>query len=49
MLYRRFAKAYGWSPETVRGLRTSELVWLPVIEDAEAAAVEQIQAMQDRD
>ena len=49
MLYRRFAKAYGWAPETVRRLRASELYWLPVIEDAEAAAVEQIQAMQDKD
>ncbi len=47
MLYRKFAKAYGWTPEMVRGLRVDELFWLPVIEDAEAAAVEQIRAMQD--
>jgi|GEM_PF-3754454 len=48
MLYRRFAKAYQWAPETVRGLRLDELFWLPVIEEAEAAAVEQIQALQDK-
>ena len=48
MLYRRFAKAYGWPPETVRRLRLDELFWLPVIEDAEASAVEQIQALQDK-
>ncbi len=48
MLYRRFAKAYGWAPEVVRRLRVGELFWLPVIEEAEAAAVEQIQAMQDK-
>ena len=48
MLYRKFAKAYGWTPEEVRRLRTAELFWLPVIEDAEAAAVEQIQAMNDK-
>ena len=48
MLYRRFAKAYGWPPETVRRLRVGELFWLPVIEEAEAAAVEQIQAMNDK-
>ena len=47
MLYRKFAKAYQWTPEMVRRLRLDELFWLPVIEDAEAAAVEQIQAMQD--
>ena len=46
MLYRRFAKAYGWPPETVRRLRLDELFWLPVIEEAEASAVEQIQAIQ---
>ena len=48
MLYRKFAKAYGWTPEMVRRLRTDELFWLPVIEDAEAAAVETIRAMQDK-
>ena len=35
-------------PETVRRLRLDELFWLPVIEDAEASAVEQIQAIQDK-
>jgi hypothetical protein len=51
MLYRRFAKAFGWTPDMVRKLRVDELFWLPVIEEAEAAAVEQIaqiQAMQDK-
>ena len=48
MLYRKFAKAYGWTPEMVRGLRVDELFWLPVIEDAEAAFTEQVQAMQDK-
>ena len=48
MLYRKFAKAYNWPPEVVRRLRPGELYWLPVIEDAEAAAIEQIQAMQDK-
>ena len=47
MLYRKFAKAYGWTPEMVRRLRVDELFWLPVIEDAEAAFAEQVQAMQD--
>ena len=46
MLYRKFAKAYQWTPEMVRRLRLDELYWLPVIEDAEAAAIDQIQAMQ---
>ena len=48
MLYRKFAKAYQWTPEMVRRLRLDELFWLPVIEEAEAAAVEQIQAIQDK-
>ena len=48
MLYRKFAKAYNWTPETVRKLRPAELYWLPVIEEAEAAAVETMQAMQDK-
>jgi hypothetical protein len=48
MIYRKFAKAYPWTPSQVRGLRLDELFWLPVIEEAEAAAVEQIQAMQDK-
>ncbi len=48
MIYRKFAKAYQWPPETVRKLRLDELFWLPVIEDAEAAAVETLQAMQDK-
>jgi hypothetical protein len=48
MLYRKFAKAYNWTPETVRRLRLDELFWLPVIEEAEAAAIEQIQAMQEK-
>jgi hypothetical protein len=47
MLYRKFAKAYQWTPDQVRKLRVGELYWLPVIEEAEAAAVEQIQAMRD--
>ena len=45
MIYRKFAKAYQWTPEQVRRLRLDELFWLPVIEDAEAIAVEQIQAI----
>ena len=48
MLYRKFAKAYNWTPDQVRRLRLDELFWLPVIEDAEAAAMDQIQAMQDK-
>ena len=48
MLYRRFAKAYNWTPDQVRKLRLDELFWLPVIEEAEAAAADQIQAMQDK-
>jgi hypothetical protein len=48
MLYRRFAKAYGWPPETVRKLRLDELFWLPVIEEAEAEAAALIQAMNDK-
>ena len=48
MLYRKFAKEYGWTPEMVRKLKLDELFWLPVIEEAEAAAAEQIQAMQDK-
>ena len=48
MLYRKFAKAYGWTPEMVRKLRVDELFWLPVIEDAETAAAETIQAMNDK-
>ena len=48
MIYRKFAKAYQWTPEMVRRLRLDELFWLPVIEEAEAAAAEQIQAMQDK-
>jgi len=47
MLYLRFAKAYGWTPEMVRRLRTAELFWLPVIEDAEADAAAQIAALND--
>ena len=47
MTYRRFAKAYRWTPDQVRKLRLDELFWLPVIEDAEAAAIDQIQAMHD--
>ena len=42
MLYRKFAKAYNWPPEVVRRLRMDELFWLPVIDDAESAAVEQL-------
>jgi hypothetical protein len=48
MLYRKFAKAYNWPPETVRKLRLDELFWLPVIEEAEAAAIETMQAMHDK-
>ena len=48
MLYRKFAKAYGWTPEMVRRLRPDELFWLPVIEDAEADAAAQIAAMNDK-
>ena len=48
MLYRRFAKAYNWTPSQVRGLRLDELFWLPVIADAEAEAAETIQALQDK-
>ena len=48
MLYRRFAKAYNWTPSQVRGLRLDELFWLPVIADAEAEAAETIQAIQDK-
>ena len=48
MLYRKFAKAYQWTPEQVRRLRLDELYWLPVIEDAEAEAIEQIRAMEDK-
>ena len=48
MLYRKFAKAYQWTPSQVRGLRTAELFWLPVIEDAEDEAVRTIQALQDK-
>lgn len=48
MLYRKFAKAYHWTPEMVRRLRLDELYWLPVIEDAESAALEQIQAIVDK-
>jgi hypothetical protein len=47
-VYHRFAKAYGWAPEQVRGLRRAELFWLPVIDEAEGAAVERIQAMNDK-
>lgn len=47
MTYRRFAEAYQWTPEMVRKLRRDELFWLPVIEDAEAEAARQIQAIQD--
>jgi len=48
MLYRKFAKAYQWTPEQVRRLRLDELFWLPVIEDAEAEAIDQIRAMEDK-
>ena len=48
MLYRKFAKAYQWTPEQVRRLRLDELDWLPVIEDAEDEAIRTIQAMQDK-
>ena len=48
MLYRKFAKAYQWTPEQVRRLRLDELFWLPVIEDAEAEAINQIRAMEDK-
>jgi hypothetical protein len=48
MLYRRFAKMHGWPPEVVRKLTLDELYWLPVIEEAESAAVEQYQAVLDK-
>jgi hypothetical protein len=48
MLYRRFAKAYSWTPDQVRRLRLDELYWLPVIEEAEGAAVEKYQAVLDK-
>ena len=47
-LYHKFAKMYGWPPEVVRKLRRAELFWLPVMNDAEAEAVAQIQAMLDK-
>ncbi len=47
-VYHKFAKAYGWLPEQVRRLRRAELFWLPVMDEAEDAAVERIQAMQDK-
>lgn len=40
MTYHKFAKAYGWPPEVVRGLRADELFWLPVIDDAVADVAE---------
>ena len=49
MLYRKFAKAYQWTPSQVRGLRLDEMFWLPVIEDAEAEAVETYQALHAKD
>jgi hypothetical protein len=48
MLYRKFAKMHGWPPEVVRKLTLAELYWLPVIEEAEGAAVEQYQAVLDK-
>ena len=48
MIYRKFAKAYNWPPEVVRRLRLDELFWLPVIDDAETAAVEQYRAVLDK-
>jgi hypothetical protein len=48
MVYRKFAKMHGWPPEVVRRLTLNEMYWLPVIDDAESAAVEKYQALLDK-
>lgn len=47
-LYYKFAKMFGWPPEVVRKLRRAEMFWLPVMDEAGAAASAQIQAMLDK-
>ena len=43
LLYRWYAKTYGWTPDQVRELPADVFDWLPAIEiaDAEAAAMRQ--------
>lgn len=47
-LYYKFAKMFGWPPAVVRKLTKAEMFWLPVMDEAGAAASAQIQAMNDK-
>jgi hypothetical protein len=40
--YHNFAKLHNWPPYMVRRLRLDELFWLPLLEEATTAAVEQL-------
>jgi hypothetical protein len=41
--YFTFARTRGWPPEVVRRLRLPELFWLPLMDEAAAAAAEMVQ------
>jgi hypothetical protein len=43
LVYHSFARSHGWPPYVVRKLRLDELYWLPLLEEATAAALEQVQ------
>jgi hypothetical protein len=42
MIYHNFARLRGWPPYVVRRLRLDELYWLPLLEEATGAAIEQV-------
>ena len=48
LTYDKFADERGWDPRIVDELTDDELFWLPVIKDAKAEAVRQIQALKDK-
>lgn len=48
MVLRWFAKVYGWDKEIVGRQDLDALTWFPLIEEAEAAAMEMIQKQEQR-
>ncbi len=48
LVLRWFAKMYGWDAEVVGRQPLEVLTWFPLIEEAEAAATEQLQKQEQR-
>ncbi len=48
LVWRWWAKVYGFTPRQVGELPLAALTWFPLIEEAEAAATEQLQKQEQR-